>query len=193
MALVALVVVVLATFVNFIVSHLHLVESPEATRIAFFLFHKLSSLILSSELLPFLLHLMEIFCPQRPEFSIPQVWHTLFIFSGCGPLLFIWLLFIVPFSPDSILASQIAFHWSANLKFLPCPPLSIVSLISLEKYVFIHLDVYFENLSFSVEHCLGHNLVENYFKLTVGYDWNSSFHDFPKNCKEMTSSFSQFH
>ena len=80
------------------------------------------------------------------------------------------------------------------LNFSPVTPyLKIVSLISLAKYVFIHLEVYFLNLSFSVEHCLGRNLVENYFKLTVGYDGNSSFHDFPKNCQEMTSSFSQFH
>ena len=72
MALVAQVVAVLATFADFIASRRHLVESPEATHIAFFLFHKLSSLILSSELLPFRLHLMQLFCPQRPEFSLPQ-------------------------------------------------------------------------------------------------------------------------
>lgn len=139
---------------------------------------------------PFCYILWKYFAPRDQNFLFPRLWHTLSIFSGCGPLLFIWP---VPFSPDSILASQMAFHWSANLKFLPVLLyLKIVSLISLKKYVLIHLDVYFENLSFSVEHCLGHNLVENYFKLTVGYDWNSSFHDFPKNCKEMTSSFSQF-
>ena len=79
MALVAL-VAVLATFADSIASHLHLVESPGATRIAFFLFRKLSSLILPSELLPFLLHLMEIFCPQRPEFSLPQTLaHTVYL------------------------------------------------------------------------------------------------------------------